>query len=143
MVFKIYELFLLESESESLLPGPSTESENAPLLGSRGRGKIRCEPINDFPDEPEYNQLCKHVETAINRGHLPERIYQGSSGSYFVKNVEDETIGVFKPKSEEPYGPQNPKWGKYIQRKFCPCAFGRSCLPQNQVFINYRLEKFS
>ena len=25
-------------------------------------------------------------------------IFQGSSGSYFVKNIEGETIGVFKPK---------------------------------------------
>jgi phosphatidylinositol 4-kinase type 2 len=67
---------------------------------------------------------------------MPERIYQGSSGSYFVKNIENEIIGVFKPKSEEPYGPQNPKWGKYIQRKLCPCAFGRDCLLNNQVQIN-------
>jgi len=118
------------------LPGPSTENENAPLLGSRGRSKSRAEPVNDFPDEPEYNQLVKQVETAINRGILPERIYQGSSGSYFVKNVENEMIGVFKPKSEEPYGPQNPKWGKYIQRKLCPCAFGRSCLLNNVGYLS-------
>lgn len=58
------------------MPGPSTENENAPLLGSRGRSKSRAEPVNDFPDEPEYNQLVKQVETAINRGILPERIYQ-------------------------------------------------------------------
>lgn len=72
-----------------------------------------------------------------------EKTVQGSSGSYFVKNVENEMIGVFKPKSEEPYGPQNPKWGKYIQRKLCPCAFGRSCLLNNVVsyigFINNTL----
>ena len=47
--------------------------------------------------------------------------------------MENDTIGVFKPKSEEPYGPQNPKWGKYIQRKVCPCAFGRTCLLPNVV----------
>lgn len=53
-----------------------------------------------------------------------------------MKNVENEMIGVFKPKSEEPYGPQNPKWGKYIQRKLCPCAFGRSCLLNNVGYLS-------
>ena len=34
------------------------------------------EPLNEFPDLPEYNQLVKQVETAINRDIMPERIYQ-------------------------------------------------------------------
>merc|ERR1711953_179148 len=125
-----------DSESESLLPGPSGHSENEPLLAGRGRGRQRMEPLNEFPELPEYNQLIKSVEAAINRDILPERIYQGSSGSYFVKNLENDTIGVFKPKSEEPYGPQNPKWGKYIQRKVCPCAFGRTCLLPNVGYLS-------
>jgi len=126
-----------DSESECLLPGPSGHSENEPLLAGRGRsGRVRMEPLNEFPDLPDYNTLVKQVENAINRDIMPERIYQGSSGSYFVKNVDNQTIGVFKPKSEEPYGPQNPKWGKYIQRKLCPCAFGRTCLLPNQGYLS-------
>ncbi|VDK84581.1 unnamed protein product [Litomosoides sigmodontis] len=77
---------------------------------------------------------------AIRGGIYPERIRQGSSGSYFVKNCEGETIGVFKPKNEEPYGQLNPRWMKWIHRIFFPCCFGRSCLLPNQVwFKNYRL----
>ena len=34
------------------------------------------EPLNEFPELPEYNQLIKSVEAAINRDILPERIYQ-------------------------------------------------------------------
>ena len=34
------------------------------------------EPLNEFPHLPEYNQLVKSVENAINRDILPERIYQ-------------------------------------------------------------------
>ena len=34
------------------------------------------EPLNEFLDLPEYNQLVKQVETAINRDIMPERIYQ-------------------------------------------------------------------
>ena len=65
-----------DSESESLLPGPSGHSENEPLLAGRGRGRQRMEPLNEFPELPEYNQLIKSVEAAINRDILPERIYQ-------------------------------------------------------------------
>ncbi|CDW60257.1 Phosphatidylinositol 4-kinase type 2-beta [Trichuris trichiura] len=47
-----------------------------------------------------------------------------------------ETIGVFKPKNEEPYGKLNPKWLKWMQRMCCPCCFGRSCLPLNQGYLS-------
>ncbi|CBY09258.1 unnamed protein product [Oikopleura dioica] len=124
-----------DSESESLLPGPNTENENAPLLGSSRSGRIP-EPQNCFPDLLDYTQLVKNVEIAITRGQMPERIIQGSSGSYFVKNIDGDIVGVFKPKCEEPYGPQNPKWGKYIQRMMCPCAFGRTCLLSNQGYLS-------
>ena len=56
------------------------------------------------------------AEAAIEAGVYPTRIYQGSSGSYFVKNPEGKTIGVFKPKDEEPYGRLNPKWTKFWHR---------------------------
>lgn len=41
---------------------------------------------NEFNDDPEFSSLVHEVESAIERGILPERIYQGSSGSYFAKN---------------------------------------------------------
>lgn len=59
------------------------------------------------------------------------RILQGSSGSYFCRNSEREIVGVFKPKDEEPYGALNPKWGKWFQKHFCCCMYGRDCLLQN------------
>ena len=43
-----------------------------------------------------------------------------------MKNREGVTIGVFKPKDEEPYGRLNPKWTKWMHRMCCPCCFGRS-----------------
>jgi len=66
----------------------------------------------------------------------PVRIYQGSSGSYFVKCAQGKTIGVFKPKDEEPYGRLNPKWTKWMHRMCCPCCFGRSCLIPNQGYMS-------
>lgn len=41
-----------------------------------------------FADDPAFNEVVLQVETAITAGVMPERIYQGSSGSYFVKNAE-------------------------------------------------------
>lgn len=73
---------------------------------------------------------------AIHKGVFPERIAQGSSGSYFVKSNQMKTIAVFKPKNEEPYGSLNPKWLKWIHRVFLPCCFGRSCLIPNQGYLS-------
>uniref|UniRef100_A0A0N5A3J6 Phosphatidylinositol 4-kinase type 2 n=1 Tax=Parastrongyloides trichosuri TaxID=131310 RepID=A0A0N5A3J6_PARTI len=73
--------------------------------------------------------VCRGIIAGVN----PERIIQGSSGSYFCKNIKGEKIGVFKPKNEEPYGDNNPKWAKWFQRCLMPCCFGRSCLCPNQV----------
>lgn len=50
--------------------------------------------ISEFPranliqitDDPEFSEIIKQAELAIDNGIYPERIYQGSSGSYFVKN---------------------------------------------------------
>lgn len=38
------------------------------------------------PDDPQFADLVGQAESAIDNGIYPERIYQGSSGSYFVKN---------------------------------------------------------
>lgn len=57
-------------------------------------------------------------------------------GVFNVFLLFQEIIGVFKPKDEEPYGVRNPKWGKYIQRTFCPCCFGRGCLVLNQGYLS-------
>jgi len=50
--------------------------------------------------------------------------------------VFQKTIGVFKPKDEEPYGQLNPKWTKYMQKMCCPCCFGRGCLILNEGYLS-------
>ena len=42
---------------------------------------------NHFEDDPEFNEKIKQVEFAIDHNILPQRIYEGSSGSYFAKNT--------------------------------------------------------
>lgn len=56
-------------------------------LVSKDRDSMN-EYMNEFKDEPEYSQLVRDAENAIDNGIYPERIYQGSSGSYFVKNLD-------------------------------------------------------
>ncbi|XP_042119622.1 phosphatidylinositol 4-kinase type 2-alpha isoform X2 [Peromyscus maniculatus bairdii] len=43
---------------------------------------------NDFPDDPEFEVVVRQAEVAIECCIYPERIYQGSSGSYFVKDSQ-------------------------------------------------------
>lgn len=38
-------------------------------------------------DDPQFTELVSQADLAIEHGIYPERIYQGSSGSYFVKNL--------------------------------------------------------
>uniref|UniRef100_A0A4W3I381 Phosphatidylinositol 4-kinase type 2 n=1 Tax=Callorhinchus milii TaxID=7868 RepID=A0A4W3I381_CALMI len=45
-------------------------------------------------------------------------------------------IGVYKPKTEEPYGQLNPKWTKFFHKICCPCCFGRGCLIPNQGYLS-------
>ncbi len=44
--------------------------------------------INNFDDDPEFNEYIRQVEFAIDHNIMPQRIYEGSSGSYFAKNSE-------------------------------------------------------
>jgi len=120
----------------------SRRGENTPLIGgrrSRNRSEyedLDDETFNNWPNDPSFTELVRQAEAAIDHGVDPVRIYQGSSGSYFVKNTEGKTIGVYKPKDEEPYGRLNPKWTKWMHRICCPCCFGRSCLIPNQGYMS-------
>lgn len=92
---------------------------------------------NNFEDDPEFNNIIREAEQAIEDGVYPQRISQGSSGSYFVfDSTGQRRIGVFKPKDEEPYGRLNPKWTKWVHKLCCPCCFGRSCLVPNQGYLS-------
>ncbi|XP_035024898.1 phosphatidylinositol 4-kinase type 2-beta [Hippoglossus stenolepis] len=110
-----------------------SSSSDKDTLASPGTGNG---DFNHFPEDPEFADIVQRAEQAIESGVFPERISQGSSGSYFVKDPKGKIIGVFKPKSEEPYGHLNPKWTKYFHKLCCPCCFGRGCLLPNQGYLS-------
>ena len=45
-----------------------------------------------YLDDPQFNELINQAHVAIDAGILPERIYQGSSGSYFVRNPQGVSL---------------------------------------------------
>ncbi|CAG9533230.1 unnamed protein product, partial [Cercopithifilaria johnstoni] len=92
----------------------------------------RQEILND----DDFNRNLKQALEAIEAGIQPIRIAAGSSGSYFVRDINHQNIAVFKPKDEEPFAPQNPKWPKYLQRVLCFCCFGRACLIPNNGYMS-------
>ena len=55
---------------------------------------------------------------------------------YLVFFWVQSTVGVFKPRDEEPYGASNPKWTKWLQKHCCPCTFGRGCLVPNLGYLS-------
>ncbi|XP_059020433.1 phosphatidylinositol 4-kinase type 2-beta isoform X1 [Mustela lutreola] len=126
---------LLRSWDASSRPSRSVSvSRSSPTHPTRKRP--RGAVLNTFLDDPEFADTVLKAEQAVEFGVFPERISQGSSGSYFVKDPKRKTIGVFKPKSEEPYGQLNPKWTKYVHKVCCPCCFGRGCLLPNQGYLS-------
>ncbi|USW53348.1 Putative phosphatidylinositol 3-/4-kinase, catalytic domain, phosphatidylinositol 3/4-kinase [Septoria linicola] len=96
---------------------------------------------NDYVDgerlsKLEFDDMVESVRTAIELGLHPKLIAQGSSGSYFARNSGGKTVGVFKPKDEEPYASKNPKWTKWIHRNLFPFAFGRAMLIPNLSYVS-------
>eukprot|EP01065_Artemidia_motanka_P047536 TRINITY_DN7469_c0_g4_i1.p1 TRINITY_DN7469_c0_g4~~TRINITY_DN7469_c0_g4_i1.p1 ORF type:complete len:481 (+),score=130.44 TRINITY_DN7469_c0_g4_i1:106-1443(+) len=125
-------------------PPPHSHSRLS-LRGHRGPPST-CVAVDglDVPasSSPYYDvvmgmdRLLSRIREGIAGENLPELVTAGSSGSYWIRSQEAETLGIFKPKSEEPYGPANPKWGKFFQRVCCPCCFGRSCLVPNSGYLS-------
>lgn len=136
---------LQADQGAAVLREPATEeppvvsrdrSISASLSTELDRTRNAVSETNTFLEDPEFADIVLKAEQAIEIGVFPERISQGSSGSYFVKDSKRTIIGVFKPKSEEPYGQLNPKWTKYVHKVCCPCCFGRGCLLPNQGYLS-------
>ncbi|EMD37556.1 hypothetical protein CERSUDRAFT_94557 [Gelatoporia subvermispora B] len=90
--------------------------------------------------QAEFDSHVQAVRDAIADGIHPKMITKGSSGSYFARAKVDgrvQTVAVFKPKDEEPYGRLNPKTTKWLHRQFrWIIPFGRACLIPNLSYIS-------
>lgn len=72
------------SENQPLLSGAEL-SDHDQMEGGSDFIHLSC---NHFENDPEFSEKVKQVEFAIDHDILPQRIYEGSSGSYFAKNSE-------------------------------------------------------
>ncbi|CAA7263169.1 unnamed protein product [Cyclocybe aegerita] len=90
--------------------------------------------------QTDFDAVVSLVKGAIHEGVHPKMITKGSSGSYFARaKIEGrvQTVAVFKPKDEEPYGRLNPKTTKWLHRQFrWIIPFGRACLIPNLSYIS-------
>jgi len=84
----------------------------------------------------EFDDIIESVRVAQEQGIELKLVTQGSSGSYFAKDTSGRTVGIFKPKDEEPYANKNPKWTKWIHRNLFPFFFGRACLIPNLSYVS-------
>ena len=114
---------MLQSSSAKVAPRRSAD-QNSPTT-----------QVNNFPDDPSFQELVRRVEKGISLGVAPVRIPGGSSGCYFVRDGEENVVGVFKPRDEEPYGELNPNFLKKLHKRCFPCFFGRDCLAPNQGYL--------
>ncbi|KDQ15258.1 hypothetical protein BOTBODRAFT_31921 [Botryobasidium botryosum FD-172 SS1] len=110
-----------------------------PVIAPLG-GLVKTLDHNPPMTHDDFEIIVNSVKTAILDGVHPKMIAKGSSGSYYARAKKDgciSTVGVFKPKDEEPYGRLNPKTTKWIHRNlFWWVGFGRSCLIPNLSYIS-------
>ncbi|KAI0032247.1 phosphatidylinositol 3 and 4-kinase-domain-containing protein [Vararia minispora EC-137] len=104
------------------------------------RGPIKTLDHKAPLTKTDFDGLIQAVKAAILDGIHPKMISKGSSGSYFARaKVEGrvQTVAVFKPKDEEPYGRLNPKTTKWLHRQLrWIIPFGRACLIPNLSYIS-------
>ena len=83
----------VKSRSRSAVSTRSGES--VPLISTSGgqTASDEEEPRNVF-DDREFTALVRTGEEAIRHGILPQRISQGSSGSYFVRNIDEVSCSL-------------------------------------------------
>ena len=97
-------------------------SEQRPLLG-RSRSRMDSHSDSEYQgnhfDDAEFASIVHAAEQAIDVGILPERIYQGSSGSYFVKDKEGVRFHSWYP------------FCKYLW-------FSLSCIPAHCIQVEKR-----
>ncbi|KAG0362456.1 phosphatidyl inositol kinase [Podila minutissima] len=102
--------------SSVFTPVLESVSDGQPVIPAPALTPDHAEPMTS----QRFVGIVDSVKEAIRSGIQPLRIAQGSSGSYFCRNLDGKVVGVFKPKNEEPYGQLNPKWAKWIHRNLFP-----------------------
>lgn len=81
-------------------------------VGTRRKGANKTPKLEVLCGSACPDALVPVLDAArdgLQRGLSPELTPSGLGGTYFLKNPNDEIVGVFKPEDEEAGGPNNPK----------------------------------
>lgn len=57
------------------------------------------------------SSCCPQARRGLDRGFKPELTLEGTGGTYFLQDAARQKVAVFKPQDEEPFAPNNPRWG--------------------------------
>ncbi|KAI6176868.1 Phosphatidylinositol 4-kinase type 2 [Aphelenchoides bicaudatus] len=133
-----------DDETKPLVSSPSPTKSKRPVMATISNASNQSG--SDLDEHGAIEQSCLYMNDEYKQMLLkalrcidvfpPSLISSGSSGSYFIHGDQNEILGIFKPADEEPYGINNPKWGKWFQKVFLPCTFGRGCLVPNQGYVS-------
>ncbi len=69
-------------------------------------------------DNPEMNLMIRRIELAFRLGIRPQGTDEGTSGSYFLKDIRGKKLGIFKPADEEVLATHTPKLSSKIKKIF-------------------------
>ena len=123
----------LEIDEDSLTPIHSSVFTPTLFLSGVPQRGLSHSPSATHED---LQQVLHLIRAAIAQSQHPKLNNLGSSGSYFCKSLSHETLAIFKPKDEEPYGALNPKWTKWLHRNLLSFSFGRACLIPNLSYVS-------
>jgi hypothetical protein len=74
--------------------------------------KEQTASIQELQIMPRNSITANCIERArsgFKSGHVPTLSNDGTSGTYFLKDKQEQTVAVFKPIDEEPFAPNNPR----------------------------------
>lgn len=57
----------------------------------------------------KMRELLEKIRQGFNSGLIPKLTDDGTSGAYFLRNLDKKNIAIFKPIDEEPFAPNNPR----------------------------------
>ena len=71
------------------------------------------EPYGDVSSDAMSSKITgviKEIKKGMDFGLAPQLVFDGTSGTYFMRDQDKNTVAVFKPIDEEAFAPNNP-WG--------------------------------
>jgi len=69
-------------------------------------------------DRKEMNEMIQRIQLAFKLGIRPQVTGEGTSGSYFLKDITGKKLGIFKPSDEEVLSVNSSKLSNKIKRFF-------------------------